>query len=187
MSHTLKKVLAFLCLFIAMPLSFAQDAAQEKEMWDARTGKTLADISGIHYTPEGNISARAGYTGQCTWYAYGRFYEVTGIALDTALHAKFWLSMNDQDERLTVLYGKNKICYPAVSVSTSGSYGHVMFIEYVSMKNGQPDMVYFTQCNRDNNGRYDEGKDAILQRLPFDLFIKYQTPAGYITAGSKPS
>lgn len=182
----LRKILLFACLFFvaSAPLSAtAEETPDEgREIWDKKIGKTLSDLTTPHYTPEGNISAAAGYTGQCTWYAYGRFSEVTGIALDTALHAKFWLSMNDRDERLAVLYGKDKIRYPAIAVSVEGAYGHVMFVEYVSMKDGAPDMVYFTECNADGNGRYDEGKDAVLYRLPYDLFIKFRTPAGYICA-----
>lgn len=174
-----KRILCFMCLLSAFLTAFSEEA-QEKTEWDKQIGKTLADIAGICYTPEGNISARAGYKGQCTWYAYGRFYEVTGIPLETALHAKFWLSMNDQDERLEVFYGENKICCPSIAVSTRGAYGHVMFIEYVSMKDGQPDRVYFTECNGDNNGRYDEGKDAVLLSLPYDLFLKFRMPSGYI-------
>ncbi|MBR3929276.1 MAG: CHAP domain-containing protein [Clostridia bacterium] len=165
-----------------MTVSYAEDAANKAQAWNALCGKTAADIAAVYYAPQGNISARAGYTGQCTWYAYGRFNEVTGVPLKTALHAKFWLSMNEQDERLEVFYGENKICYPSVAVSTFGAYGHVMFIEYVSMKDGQPDTVYFTECNWDGNGRYDEGEDAVVLRLPFDLFVKYRMPDGYIAA-----
>ncbi len=180
MRLAIRKILLFICLLSLAAASFAE----ETDPWNALFGKTIADMDSIHYAPEGNISAQAGYAGQCTWYAYGRFYEVTGIQLASALHAKFWLSMNDRDERLDVVYGKNKITYPAIAVSTAGAYGHVMFIEYVSMKDGQIENVYFTECNWDGNGQYDEGRDAVLLRLPFDLFIRFRTPDGYITAKS---
>lgn len=172
------KVLLFILIFILPMTSVSEETAE----WDALFRKTIADINGICYTPEGNISARAGYAGQCTWYAYGRFYEVTGIPLETALHAKYWLTRNKEDPRLTILYGENSITYPAIAVSTEGAYGHVMFIEYVSMKDGQPENVYFTECNWDGNGIYDEGTDAVLLRLPFDLFVRFRTPDGYIKA-----
>lgn len=183
MNAVFRKILILFFLYIFM-LSGArsEEAALDADWWDKHTFETLADISTPHYTPQGNISAEAGYEGQCTWYAYGRFSEVTGIRLDTALHAKFWLSMNDQDQRLNVLYGADKIAFPSIAVSVSGAYGHVMFVEYVSMKDGDIDMVYFTECNADGNGRYDAGKDAVLLRLPYDLFVKYRTPAGYICA-----
>ncbi len=173
---------ACLIMFSLLMIMGAAEETSPDQWWNEQTGKTIADISSAHYTQEGNISALAGYTGQCTWYAYGRFSEVTGIRLDTALHAKFWLSMNDQDPRLEVFYGEEKIAFPSIAVSVSGAYGHVMFVEYVSMKDGDIDMVYFTECNADGNGRYDAGKDAVVLRLPYDLFVKYRTPAGYICA-----
>ena len=83
---------------------------------------------------------------------------------------------------MNVFYGEDKICYPSIAVSTAGGYGHVMFVEYVSMKDGQPEFVYFTECNWDGNGFYDEGRDAVLVRLPYDLFLKFRTPNGYISA-----
>lgn len=170
-----------LLLFIALSLVFTS-VSEEADEWNALFGKTIADMESVHYAPEGNISARAGYAGQCTWYAYGRFSEVTGIELKTALHAKYWLSQNEKDPRLEVFYGGNSIRYPSVAVSTEGAYGHVMFVEYVSMKDGKPENVYFTECNWDGNGQYDPGKDAVLLRLPFDLFVSFRTPGGYITA-----
>jgi len=180
MRHVLYKALLSLFIFILTIISFSEEA----DKWNALFGKTLADIESIHYAPEGNISARAGYAGQCTWYTYGRFYEVTGIQLETALHAKYWLVKNEEDERLNILYGESNIAYPAIAVSTTGAYGHVLFIEYVSMKDGKPENVYFTECNWDRNGQYDEGKDAVLLRLPVDLFISFRKPDGYITAKS---
>lgn len=182
MMDSFKKIIALLCLCAIMPWSLAEDIPDEKTAWDALLGKTAADISSVYYRPEGNISARAGYAGQCTWYAYGRFYEVTGIELETALHAKYWLARNDQDERLEVVYGDKNIIYPSIAVSTAGAYGHVLFVEYVSMNEGRPENVYFTECNWDGNGQYDKGRDAAVLRLPFDLFIRFRTPAGYISA-----
>lgn len=178
MRPVFRKILLLICFFTLTNASFADEKAE----WNALFRKTVAKIDSIHYAPEGNISAQAGYAGQCTWYAYGRFYEVTGIQLETALHAKFWLSMNDQDERLEVIYGGDKITYPSIAVSTAGTYGHVMFIEYVSMKDGQIENVYFTECNWDGNGQYDKGRDAVVMRLPFDLFIRARMPDGYIKA-----
>lgn len=182
MKNVFIRLMVFLCLCAQAASALSETAQPTIEEWNALFGKTLADISSPYYTEKGNISARAGFTGQCTWYAYGRFYEVTGIPLETALHAKYWLIRNDQDERLNVLYGADKICYPSIAVSAAGAYGHVMFIEYVSEENGTPDMVYFTECNWDGNGYYDEGKDAVLVRLPFDLFVKFRMPSGYIAA-----
>ncbi len=153
--------------------------------WDSRIGKTVASIkNGSSYTycynSSGNISARGGYYGQCTWYALGRFREVTGIDLKTAPHAKYWLAYNANDSRVRILKGANQIVAQSIAVRESGSYGHVMFIEHVTYQNGRPAYVYFTECNSDGNGRYDAGKDCILQRMTYSDFVNKKKPAGYI-------
>lgn len=155
--------------------------------WDKKVGTQVAKIkSGNSYTKyygsEGNISAAGGYIGQCTWYAYGRFYEVTGIKLKTARDAKRWLDENENDARVTVVYGASEIVPKSIAVRTSGTYGHVMFIEHVTYDNGKPSYVYFTECNADGDGKYTSGKDAILQRMTYEDFVSKKKPAGYIVA-----
>lgn len=152
--------------------------------WNALVGKTVASIKNNNgYTKwygSGNISANAGYTGQCTWYALGRFYETTGIALKTAPNAKKWLTANKNDSRLQILYGAEKIVSGSICVDTNGSYGHVCFIEHVEYENGKPVTVYFTEANWDGNGTYNVGKDCILKKLSYSQFVSQRSPDGYI-------
>lgn len=154
--------------------------------WDKKVGTTVAKIkSGSsylkYYNSSTNISAKGGYIGQCTWYAYGRFYEVNGIALKTARHAKYWLSENAGDSRVKVVYGADKIAAKSIAVRTSGTYGHVMFIEHVTYNsNGTPAYVYFTECNADGNGAYNVGKDCVVKKLSYSSFVSQKNPAGYI-------
>ncbi len=155
--------------------------------WDAKVGKTIASIKNSSgYTKwygSGNISYRGGYSGQCTWYSYGRFYEITGIKLNTAYHAKYWLSANSSDSRVRVIYGASKIVAKSIAVNTSGRYGHVMFIEHVTYdRYGTPQYVYFTECNYDNNGVYNSGKDCVLQKMTYSRFVSLRNPSGYIVA-----
>ena len=140
-----------------------------------KVGQTVANISSYYYT-NGNLSYRGGYKGQCTWYAYGRFYEVNGIALRTARNAKYWLSENSNDSRVRVTY---TIQPKSIAVRTSGTYGHVMFVEDVAYENGIQ-YVYYTECNADGNGRYDAGRDCIVKKLSYSEFIRTKNPAGYI-------
>lgn len=140
-----------------------------------KVGQTVANISSYYYT-NGNLSYRGGYKGQCTWYAYGRFYEVNGIALKTARHAKYWLSDNQNDRRVKISY---TIQPKSIAVRTSGSYGHVMFVEDVTFENGIQ-YVYYTECNADGNGIYNAGKDCIVKKLSYSEFKRTKNPAGYI-------
>ena len=154
--------------------------------WDSKVGTTVASIKSNSaytkwYNASGNVSAAGGYYGQCTWYAYGRFYEVHGIQLGTAPHAKYWLSQNSSNAKVRVLYGASAIRAKAIAVRTTGTYGHVMFIEHVTYNaNGTPAYVYFTECNADGNGTYNAGKDCVLQKLSYSSFVSQKNPAGYI-------
>jgi hypothetical protein len=145
-------------------------------------GGTLANIDSEYYK-KGNISFNGGYMGECTWYAYGRFYEVTGIALTAAPHAKFWLDRNRSDSRVNVIDGAENITAPAIVVKTEGTYGHVMFVEHIERDaNNNPVAVYFTECNNDVNSTYNPGVDCILQKMSYQEFLSRKKPAGYITA-----
>jgi len=160
-------------------------SANTSSSWDKKVGTTVANIKngssyGYYYNKSGNISAAGGYIGQCTWYALGRFYEVNGIALKTAPHAKKWLTANSGDSRVTVVYGADKIASKSIAVRTSGTYGHVIFIEHVTFKNGAPAYVYFTECNSDGNGKYNAGSDCVVKRLTYSQFVSQKNPAGYI-------
>lgn len=165
--------------------SVADKLASGKD-WNSLVGKTVANIkNGNSYTKwygSGNISAKAKYDGECTWYVLGRLYETTGIALKTAPHAKKWLSANKDDTRVKVLYGADKIVAGSIAVNTGGTYGHVMFIEHVEYENGKPVTVYFTECNYDGNSSYNAGKDCILQKMSYSKFVSQRSPDGYIIA-----
>ncbi|MDE6642438.1 MAG: CHAP domain-containing protein [Acetatifactor sp.] len=171
---------------VAAEREAAEKEAAEKEVADSRAaavadlkvreGTILADITGEFYCSNKNISYAGGYHGQCTWYAYGRFMEVTGIALKTAGHARTWLSNNANDDRVKITYGGEDIQWPAIAVSESGEHGHVMFIEGVEYNaDGTPANVYLTEAN------YAGREDGVLQCLTYDDF-KSRGISGYITA-----
>lgn len=148
---------------------------------ESLVGTTIANINTAYYTSE-NISYIGGYEGQCTWYAYGRFYELTGVKLTTAPHAKYWLTHNSSNNKVQVVYGAENIQPKSIAVRTSGSWGHVLIVEDVIYENGTPKWVYFTECNADGNGIYNAGKDAVLQKLSYKQFVSQKKPSGYITA-----
>lgn len=138
----------------------------------------LANLALTDYTTA-NISYRGGYKGQCTWYAYGRFQELTGVSLPTARHAKYWLEENRNFDQVTVTDGAENIVYPSIAVATSGGggNGHVMIIEHVEVdESGNPINVFFTEAN--NSAVKPDGK---AQVLPYDEFIAKKKPVGYIS------
>ncbi len=159
----------------------ANEPLPDSTDWDSLVGKTVADIDSRCYTTD-NISYKGGYKGQCTWYAYGRFYETTGVKLGTARHAKNWLSDNASNSQVAVTYGASEIKPKSIAVRTSGNYGHVMFIENVTYSNGVPEYVYYTECNADGNGAYNPGTDCIVKKLSYSDFVSKKKPAGYISA-----
>lgn len=164
--------------FVKGTLSVSSGTA--KSIYDSLVGKIPTDINNKYYTTD-NISYRAGYKGQCTWYSYGRFYQRTGVKLKTAPNAKNWLSANSNDSRVKVVYGASNIQANCIAVRTTGTYGHVMYIEDVKTIDGVK-YVYFTECNADGNGRYDAGRDCIVQKMTYSNFVKTKNPAGYIIA-----
>lgn len=123
--------------------------------WEARKGKTVANINSGYYQKPGNPKSR----GQCTWYAFGRAWEVTGKKLtfsrSTNLHAKYWGNLVTN---ASVDHTPTSKCI-GVRTTRGGGYGHVIFIEYVG-----GGWIYYTDCNTDGNGRYDAGRDAIVKR-----------------------
>lgn len=71
-----------------------------------------------------NILTKAGYKGQCTWYAYGRALESTNKKMPTG-NARTWLAS-------AVAKGYETGSYPApnsVVVLAGRTYGHVAYVE----------------------------------------------------------
>lgn len=143
------------------------DDSNDIAYWEERRGKTVANINSGYYQNPGNPKKR----GQCTWYAFGRTWEVTGKKLTFSrskdLHAKYWGNLVTNASVDHTLTSK---CIGVRPVRGGGN-GHVIFIEYVG-----GGWIYYTDCNKDGNGRYDAGQDAIVKREPVNgNFIKEYT------------
>ena len=143
------------------------DDSNDIAYWEERRGKTVANINSGYYQNPGNPKKR----GQCTWYAFGRTWEVTGKKLTFSrskdLHAKYWGNLVTNASVDHTLTSK---CIGVRPVRGGGN-GHVIFIEYVG-----GGWIYYTDCNTDDNGRYDAGRDAIVKRESVNgSFIKEYT------------
>ncbi|WP_333859398.1 SH3 domain-containing protein [Clostridium sp.] len=137
----------------------------------------LPNIQSSAYTAAGNIFAKCGYTGQCTWFTYGRVLEKLGIALPSEFYgnAVDWWYANAKDNVYS--YGAEPKAN-SVIVWGGGSvgYGHVGFVEAVD-----EDTIYFNEGNFSVRGSYDGNvktisKEAIKNRG--NLYLK-----GYIYVG----
>lgn len=120
----------------------------------SQLGKRLANFNSSAYR---SASPLKNYVGQCTWYCWGRAYEKTGIKLNTVNNAKTWLSrLNTAGTR--AVWNSNAPRKNAIGVKTSGTYGHVLFIEDVV-----GDTVYYTEANVPWNDVLDSS-DGILKK-----------------------
>lgn len=132
--------------------------------WSKLLGKTVANVNSDYYKKKFS-------KGQCTWYAYGRAYEVSGSPLEftekSGLDAKNWGNM----VKNRVVNGQISSKCVAVRHTRGNGHGHVIFIEYVDSN-----YLYYTDCNYDGNDVYNPGKDAVVKRQPRDsAFIKEYT------------
>jgi len=137
--------------------------------------------------------------GQCTWYAYGRLKERTGIDLEVSGNAKEWLD-NCTDSQVRIERDLTKIRPDSIAVfhkpADPSHWGHVVYVEHVTYdENGNPLMVFFSECNMDAYtlkdgsknpkwGVYNEGDDCILKLVSYDEFVSRSNGAhqalGYI-------
>ncbi len=119
--------------------------------------------------------------GQCTWYAYGRFWELTGIKLNSARDAgESWISDNLNDSRLVVTQDISGLAPLSIMVTDH----HVAIVEAIDYdENGNPVTIYLTESNMDSNGQYDEGVDCLVKVLSYDKILS-RKPLGFIRAAN---
>jgi len=180
----------------------------------SQLAKILVDESVNPYNADGSVNRdnftvpyRYGNTGQCTWYAIGRFYEVntinsytdtnlfTSVGKEAGIPLTTWLDNADRAD-LPAVYSireakgivPHSIAVWTGDTASTAINGHVVFIEYVTYdSNGNPTEVYFSEANYDNStdGQFRPGVDGIIKKLPFNDFINrssHGTLKGYIAA-----
>jgi hypothetical protein len=108
--------------------------------------------------------------GQCTWYARGRFEEVTGVEYPSP--TVYDVERINSNELLKVIEEPEKIVERSIAIFGAG---HVLFVEYVERdSSGNPNYIYFTEANNGHDGVYRPDIDGKVKKLGFSEFINRQ-------------
>lgn len=119
--------------------------------WNSKVGVQLANVNSANYSSYNPFKKP-----QCTWYAWGRMKEVTGLGLtfnrSSGRHAKNWYYMVNNCKVDSNLQSQ------CVAVKTTGGqgYGHVVFVEYVG-----DGYVYYTESNVSKSTDLKVRKDTV--------------------------
>ncbi len=136
--------LAILMVFSVLP---ADTITASAETFTIRS--TAPTSSNEYYYSSKNPFYSAGYSGQCTWYAYGRAYEILGKKPSLCLNdAKDWYNYNKNNGYYK--YGQTPKV-GAIVCWANGTHGHVGVVEKVVSNTD----VYVSEANVDGgNWRY---------------------------------
>jgi len=110
---------------------------------------TNPDISSSHYT--NNNPFHRSYSGQCTWFAWGRTNEITGVEIETLGNAKTWWINTQLPKGKTPLPDSIAIWNNDRQGNSSNS-GHVAYVEYIDNNN-----IYYNEANVDTYGNPTPG------------------------------
>lgn len=141
MKKTTKKLLSIILVAIIL-------VAQFSFISNVMAASTEPDLGGTAYNGA-NPFAQSGLSGQCTWYAWGRTYELTGIDLPCRGNANTWYDVAAQNG-FTVSGTPREnsvICWEGGAFA---DYGHVGFVEAFDGTN-----VTISQSNYNWSGWYD--------------------------------
>jgi surface antigen len=86
------------------------------------------------------------YSGQCTWFAWGRVNEITGVEIETLGNAKTWWINTSLPKGRTPLPDSIAIWNNDRQGSGSNA-GHVAYVEYLDDSN-----IYYNEANIDTFG-----------------------------------
>lgn len=128
-------------------------------------GKRISDFSNIKI-----YSSKNGIIGQCVWYVRCRALEKLGKNTGIIGNANTWFSSALSKKLSTGSLPKSD----SIACFNSGSYGHVIYVEYVS-----GNTVYYTEANSnsDNKLSFDDG---ILKKTSVSAFISRKGYQGCI-------
>lgn len=95
--------------------------------YNTSTGSNNTDINvESHFYQSSNPYTNSGLRGQCTWYVWGRTYEVTGKQISSSMgDAQNWIN-----SAINLGYSVgNKPSKNSIMVLSGGTYGHVAYVD----------------------------------------------------------
>ena len=153
-------------------------------------GTTLAYILNENAPPDAVGASRfmkayqSGLSGQCTWYAAGRFRAIYGIELPNFGDAKNWITNIFRSNKVKAITDLSDVPEQSIAVyePTEGFKswaGHVSFVEYVERdKNGNPVNVYYTDANGAGDLKKDEFNAGYDGTVKISSFEDFKNPYG---------
>lgn len=126
-----------------------------------------------------NIYAMSDLYGQCTWYAWGRAYELTGVKLPCRNDAKTWYSVASNNGYLV---GADPV-ENAIAVWSKRKYGHVAYVEAVNGNNVIISESNWKKTTSDNQYSLKKGIEYYSGRTTLtknEMQTRYGTFLGYI-------
>ncbi len=129
----------------------------------------MPDLNNLGYYPPINKFPE----GQCTWYAFGRIYELSnGSKLSVSGNAGSWFNNAPMGKRYSTPSGQLVACWSG----GSGGYGHVAVVESY---NATTKLMTFSDCNYNNDGKIIT-RPNITEKQMKNLFGASYTFQGYI-------
>ncbi|WP_180950913.1 CHAP domain-containing protein [Marasmitruncus massiliensis] len=120
----------------------------------------MADFNNAAYKSPVNPYTK----GQCTWYAFGRIYELTSKKLSVSGNAGQWYDSAPSKKQFSYPSKKRVACWSG----GNGDFGHVLVIEDV-FDDGS---MLFSEANYDGDGKLSSADGKILSVNSEDDLMK---------------
>lgn len=156
-------------------VSFQSNAANSEPNWYCGA-----------YDSSVNPFSMSGYYGQCTWYCWGRAYELTGINVPCRNNAATWADVA-RSAGYTVSSTPRE---NSIAVWNGGSAGHVAFVENVSGNNvtiseaNWGKIIYDQSWSLQTGINYYAGRKTLTTG---EMNSRWGSLLGYIYVGNDPN
>ena len=119
------------------------------------TRDTVPNTNNKYYYSSGNVFYNSGLAGQCTWYAYGRAWEITGERLPFINQAESWWRFNESNKYFPSGQEPRAGAIAVWGATTNNPNGHVAIIEKI-----EGSTIYFSEANYNYDKAFHYAKYA---------------------------